>query len=61
VELCSIHFAYGWKPDSVVANALFADGASAAVIGHAVTQNHGWKVRANASYLFPNSEDAMTY
>ncbi len=39
VELCSIHFQYGWSPDSVVANALFADGAAAAVVsaanGHA--------------------------
>src|SRR5688572_19834138 len=26
VELCSIHYHYGWDPPKVVANALFADG-----------------------------------
>ena len=31
VELCSIHFQYGWSPDLIVANALFADGAAAVV------------------------------
>jgi len=33
VELCSLHFQYGWDPDRVVANALFADGAAAIVLG----------------------------
>jgi predicted naringenin-chalcone synthase len=31
VELCSLHFQYGWDPDQVLANALFADGAAALV------------------------------
>ncbi len=31
VELCSLHYHYGWQPDKVVANALFADGAAALV------------------------------
>jgi len=31
VELCTLHFAYGWDPDMLVANALFADGAAALV------------------------------
>lgn len=31
VELCSLHFQYGWNPQRVVANALFADGAAAVV------------------------------
>lgn len=34
VELCTLHFQYGWDPQKVVANALFADGA-AAVVGQA--------------------------
>src|SRR5437870_9020545 len=29
VELCSLHHQYGWDPDQIVANALFADGAAA--------------------------------
>lgn len=32
VELCSLHLSYGWDPDRIVANALFADGAAAAVL-----------------------------
>ena len=32
VELCSLHYQYHWQPDQIVANALFADGAAAAVI-----------------------------
>lgn len=31
VELCSLHFAYGWDPEMLVANTLFADGAAALV------------------------------
>jgi predicted naringenin-chalcone synthase len=31
VELCSLHFQYGWDPEQIVANALFADGAGAVV------------------------------
>ena len=32
VELCSLHHQYDWQPDQVVANALFADGAAAAIV-----------------------------
>lgn len=32
VEACSLHFQYGWRPDRVVANALFADGGAGAVV-----------------------------
>ncbi len=31
VELCSLHLHYGWDPEKVIANALFADGAAALV------------------------------
>lgn len=31
LELCSLHHRYGWEPDRVVSNALFADGAAAVV------------------------------
>src|SRR5207247_4089768 len=60
VELCSIHYHYGWNPKRVVANALFADGAGAAVIradGPADT----WRVAANGACLFPDSAFAMTW
>ncbi len=32
LELCSLHHQYHWQPDQIVANALFADGAAAAVV-----------------------------
>ena len=35
VELCSLHFQASDRPDQIVANALFADGAAAAVIAAA--------------------------
>jgi predicted naringenin-chalcone synthase len=42
VELCTLHFAYGWDPDMLVANALFADGAAAVLCdGGGNGQGHG--------------------
>ena len=32
VELYSLHHQYGWSPDRIVSNALFADGAAAVVL-----------------------------
>jgi prepilin-type processing-associated H-X9-DG protein len=58
-ELCSLHYHYGWDPQKVVANALFADG-SAAVVGVAAPAA-SWRVAAAASCLFPESEEAMTW
>ncbi len=62
VELCSLHFHYGWDPKKVVANALFADGA-AAVVGANDQSRKGdhWRLTAAGSCLFPDSEHAMTW
>jgi len=62
VELCSLHLHYGWDPEKLVANALFADGAAAVVIA-APEQSlaEGWKLRASGSCLLPDSADAMTW
>ena len=60
VELCSIHYHYGWNPEQVVANALFADGA-AALIGALRNGDDGWQLKASGAYLVPGSEDAMTW
>jgi predicted naringenin-chalcone synthase len=35
VELCTLHHQYHWTPDQIVANALFADGAAAAIVRNA--------------------------
>lgn len=62
VELCSLHFAYGWDEEMLVANTLFADGAAALVLGgQGEGEREGWRVAANGSYFMPDSQDAMTW
>ena len=59
VELSSINYYYGPETDKVVANALFADGAAAAV-GHAGPAEPGaWHVAATGSCVIPDSDSAM--
>ena len=62
VELCGLHYHYGWDPQQIVANALFGDGA-AALVGAASVAASGevWRVRATGSCRLPNSADAMTW
>jgi len=61
-EVCSLHYHYGWDPQKIVANAIFADG-SAAVVGGSGTAApaNAWRVTATASCLFPDSEESMTW
>lgn len=62
VELCTLHFAYGWQPEKLVANALFADAASACVVGTAnAAAGEGFEILHTASLLLPDSRDAMTW
>jgi alpha-pyrone synthase len=75
VELCSLHLGYGQDADTLVANALFADGAAALVGVGANGREHdgagsgpgaraeqpGWRVAASGTLLMPDSEDAMTW
>ena len=58
-ELCSLHFQFGWDPEQAVANALFADGAAAVVVGPGDAA--GWRVAATGSFLTPGTEDAMAW
>ncbi len=63
VELCSLHFAYGWDEEMLVANTLFADG-SASVVGFAEGRSpaeDAWSVRGHGSFLMPDSAEAMTW
>ena len=62
VELCSLHYQYGRKPEQLVANALFADGA-AALVGRGVTESDSqlWHVVSCGSCLIPEAEDAMAW
>ena len=61
VELCSLHFAYGWNPEMMVPNALFADGA-AAVVGRAAPGNgDDWRIASSATLLIPDSGRDMSW
>jgi len=62
VELCSLHFQYGSRSDSVVANSIFADGAGAIVgvgSGHPAADPAAWHVAGQASRVLPNSANQM--
>jgi predicted naringenin-chalcone synthase len=62
VELCSLHYHYGWDPQRVVANSLFADGAAALVGVHESAAPHdAWRLAASGSCLIHDSESAMTW
>jgi predicted naringenin-chalcone synthase len=62
VELCSLHQQYGWRPDQIVANALFSDGAAAAVVRQATeTATADWRVTASGSTVIPETADLMEW
>lgn len=66
-ELCSLHFRYGWDADQAVSNALFADGAAAAVgfapgrAGAGRDRAGGWRLAASGSTVMPATADAMSW
>lgn len=64
VELCSLHFQYGWDNQQLVSNALFADGAAAMVIGSPddrASQKPAWQLAGTASQLSPDTADMMSW
>ncbi len=65
VELCTLHFAYGWQPEKLVANALFADAAAACVVGAVdatpAAEGMPFRILRSASLLLPDSREAMTW
>jgi predicted naringenin-chalcone synthase len=61
VELSTLHFAYGFDMQKIVANALFADGAAAAIVGEARDGAGYWRLRHCASALLPDTLEAMTW
>jgi predicted naringenin-chalcone synthase len=58
VELSSLHYQYAYNHDNVVANALFADGAAAAVVDGG---EGDWTVAGCGSRVFPDTRDYMTW
>lgn len=61
VELCSLHYHYGWEPQKVIANALFADGAGAIVGSTDRKDDSDWQLVASGSHVFLDSNNAMTW
>jgi predicted naringenin-chalcone synthase len=59
VELCSLHYQYDWTPERIVANALFSDGAAAAVIS--ASPAAGPRIASTFSEIIPDSQDAMSW
>ncbi|MBS0191664.1 MAG: type III polyketide synthase [Phycisphaerales bacterium] len=60
-EICSVHFRYKPRPDQAVANALFADGSAAVVVGQPRGKpgRGGLVLRDTASCILPDSQDQM--
>jgi predicted naringenin-chalcone synthase len=62
VELCSLHYQYGWNGDRLVANAIFADGAAAIVGGNERrSQNDQWTLSASGAALLEDSAELMAW
>lgn len=65
VELCSLHYQYGYDANRIVSGALFADGAAGMVVRNqpSDTDSSGViaDVQATGSCLVADSRDAMTW
>jgi predicted naringenin-chalcone synthase len=62
VEMCALHYHYGWDPQKIIANAIFADGAAAVVgVPDALAPAGAWRVSATGSCLLPDSRQAMSW
>jgi predicted naringenin-chalcone synthase len=62
VELCSLHYQYGWNVDWLVANAIFADGA-AAIVGGGQSRPplDEWVLSATGGSLLEESAELMSW
>jgi predicted naringenin-chalcone synthase len=60
-ELCSLHYHYGWDPQKVIANAIFADGSAALVGVREASSPSAWRLAASASFLVQETENVMTW
>jgi predicted naringenin-chalcone synthase len=62
VELCSLHYQYGWNADLVVSNGIFADGAAALVGGAApAPSGDDWKLARSGASLLEDSAELMAW
>jgi predicted naringenin-chalcone synthase len=62
VELCSLHFQYGWDSQRVVSNALFADGAAAMIVAPPDEKDSAApRITSTATSLLSDTEDQMSW
>jgi predicted naringenin-chalcone synthase len=62
VELCGVHYQYGWDPNRLVANAIFGDGAAALVGGAArPARGDAWELARNGAALLEDSAELMSW
>ncbi|AHE67598.1 putative naringenin-chalcone synthase [Legionella oakridgensis ATCC 33761 = DSM 21215] len=61
VELCSIHFQNDFSLESVISNAIFADGAAAVLIQGRTTQQKHFKLESFHADLVPDTEQDMAW
>jgi predicted naringenin-chalcone synthase len=68
VELCGLHYHYGNTADKLIANAIFADGAAAAVgwndgkqTGARGGKNEPWTLLTSGSCLIPGTQSEMAW
>lgn len=63
IELCSLHFQQKYEPDIIVANAIFSDGVSAALVSANPNDSKGNKIVLNKFYsrLIENCENDMAW
>jgi len=62
VELCSVHYQYGWTGDWLVSNAIFADGAAAVVGGGArPAAGESWELARSGAALLEDSAELMSW
>lgn len=61
VELCSLHYQYGWTNERIVSNSLFADGAAALVAGQSDSNASCWSLGDDLAEIVPASQNAMTW
>ena len=58
VEICTATFQMGDDPSLLISNAIFGDGAAAAVLSN---EPHGLRLRASASRFLPQYRDDVRY
>jgi predicted naringenin-chalcone synthase len=65
VELCTLHYQYGWDPEQIVAMSLFGDGAAACVVQSRKTlasaDTRPYVVAANGAVVLEDCAESMSW